>query len=125
MKVLFTLILASFWLGHLAHAGCDNLTAPHRVMGKVYSAHNHPKFPTKIAFYSDWSASYGSALDGHPGGKFSYMGLCNRRISVEFTPTLGPKLEPYEVLRLESADDSYEVLVDNERGLRFTQEVEE
>lgn len=123
MKFLLALILTGFGFSSISEAGCDSFTAPRAVSGHTYSARNHPLYPKLLTFYEDGSASFGSALDGHPGGVFSYEGACMDRILVSFTTMMGPEPGPTRTVFLLYPQDSFHVLVDKATGQKFYREL--
>ncbi len=71
--------------------------------GKTYILENghNPKFPLSISFsYYDNEVSYGSAILGNPGGKFSYRGNCHGGVNIYFTSNVDQsKREIFMVLQ--------------------------
>lgn len=102
---------------------CFSKDAETSVENKSYSLRNHKKFPTYLRFGQKHAVSYGSALAGHPGGKFYYKGLCSGQVQVLFKQTLGPEADTTtEVLRLSPVDVNYEVLHDELSSVDFWKE---
>jgi hypothetical protein len=120
MRHLTFLIVLCGFLGR-SYAGCDNLIAPAKVRGKTYvmTSTNSP-YPKKLHFNLDSSVTYGSAVDGHPGGTFWIQGLCNELFAVNFVPSLGPDTQEKTALLLKATDKSYRTLVEINQGQTFT-----
>jgi hypothetical protein len=123
LKFIVAVVLAVGSLASISEAGCDHITAVNAVIGKTYSARNRPDYPKLLSFYADGAASFGSALDGHPGGTFYYGGACMNRIVVEFVSSVGSQAGlTHEMFLLYPQDGKFDVLVDKYTGQKFYKE---
>jgi hypothetical protein len=125
-KLMKTVILITILIGSAfnlkANAACiPPDVAESAVSGRTYILKNNPDLnhPIYLKFGDTrtLNASYGSALDGHPGGTYHFRGNCHGHIIVSFISELDPREEPVEVLYLKPTSLEYFELIsmnDNE-----------
>ena len=81
------------------------------VAGRTYllEKSQNSEFPTYLTFgnTTDRNASYGSALDGHPGGEFHFRGNCHGEVIVTFTSDFGSNQKAQKILHLRPTDVRY------------------
>lgn len=111
-KLLTLSILALTAFGINSNAACiPHEIAESVVSGRTYKLQNNlePEYPVYLTFSNrkELAASYGSALDGHPGGKFHYRGNCQGHIILTFTSDIQSDSKPVEVLHLWPVDNEY------------------
>jgi hypothetical protein len=111
-KIAFFSVLLTLVSTLEANSACiPHSVAEGAVEGRTYALKNsqNSKYPKYLTFgnSSDLKASYGSALDGHPGGEYHYRGNCHAEVIVTFTPAFGPNPAPIEVFRLRPLDHEY------------------
>ncbi len=119
MKSLFLVAMIAIFNSGRAEAGCGSYLIEEVVRGKTYSASNESKFATKLTLSPEGYASYGSALDGHPGGFFTWNGLCSgNEVIVSFHPTLAAG-SVRTALHLQCIAENCRVLSDKISGRQF------